>query len=88
MSKTKISDHQLVLQSAKNAKAMRMANSLTKSQAANLVGVTPPTITRIESVTTKEFSKHYNPTIRTLTKLANAAGVTFEEFTTMELHYQ
>lgn len=67
---------------------MRMANEFTKKQVAALAGVTTPTISRIESVTTKEFSKHYNPTLRTLTKLSNAAGVTLEEFTTMELHYQ
>lgn len=85
---SKISNTRLVLQFSKNAQAMRLANGLTKGQLAEVVDVSVPTISRIERAATHAAAKLYNPTIRTITKFANAAGVTTEQAMTAELQYQ
>jgi transcriptional regulator with XRE-family HTH domain len=84
---SKISNTRLVLQFSKNARAMRLANNMTKGQLAAAVEVTVPTISRIERAGTHATAKQYNPTLRTITKFANAAGVTTEQAMTAELQY-
>lgn len=77
-----------VRQIAKNAKEMRVKNGLTITHMAKRVGLAFSTIRRIESATSSSGARHYVPSYRTLFKLARAARVDLETFTSKQLLYK
>ena len=68
----------------RNAARMRWSSGLTRQQYAEATGISPKTQLRIEKHY-EEGTGLYNPTLRTVVKLAAAMGVSLQDFTTQTL---
>jgi len=63
---------------ARNASRLRRQNDLTVTQTAQLTGVSPSTLRRIEKA--RDARRTYKPMLSTVVKLARVSGVTVDEF--------
>ena len=71
---------------AKNASVLRAQSALTLSQTEEATGVSRRTLSRIAVAHSRR--RTYSPMLSTVVKLANATGVTVDQFLTQNLSFQ
>ena len=71
---------------ARNAVVINNLTKTTRSEYAAMTGLSKSTIRRLHRA--RKEKREYNPTVRTLSKLAAFAGVTLDEFATKRLAVQ